>query len=788
MALTPPEAEGGEGVPDDQQPQPERPEYPEEVKRAIEHLWQRARDHIEDEIGPKLARAWRYYDGEVDFPPAYEVGKDESGRPVFHGDKTVVRECWDKVQAVLPDLARVFLASDEAVAFVPKRPDHQEYSEQATDYGNYVFRVENNGEEQLLESFIAWLVKFCAWKIYWETDTKEEHGGGRVSEMALFALQQEMEGEGSNIVSLEAVPVLETVRQIQPGQPGPDGQPGPPMPVTVPVMMYDVKIVREVKEGRICIELIPQDEFTIDPDAMSVEEALFVGQDCLRTVSSVVQMGVPFELVREKAGRSNSNDMNTEARFARRGRTNGQTFASDIGDPSLDYVRVVEAIVQIDTDGDGIAERRRVLMLGDFPEVIDIGPGDDCYFVVGSPYRRPHEPIGKGVAEEVIDLQDSKTKLARGWINNINRANTPRPAIKDSDTAAYMDLKSPLGPNGSGIVRSEDPAGLTWHVTPYFGDRMAPLLEYFENLGASRTGITPAGQGLDADILKGTTVDGTKLVANSAQTRTEYLVREYAASIMRPMFRAILKIANRYQDKATTIRLRNQWVEVDPSAWDAEMDVAIQVGLGTGTRPERMAGIMAIAAAQDKERALGSPLVGTQEVANTLRTMAELVGFKQSGKFFKEMSPEELQQAEQQAKEAQKQAMLEASQIQAAAKAQEAEAKAKVDQETVLQKARLEAQQHERDGQAAQAQAERDVQVRMADIAATERSAETKADRDLRIKLAGIAAQERATMDKQERDFALAVQELQLEAELERERMKNAAPAGNANIPGQDTE
>ena len=35
------------------------------------------------------------------------------------------------------------------------------------------------------------------------------------------------------------------------------------------------------------------------------------------------------------------------------------------------------------------------------------------------------------------------------------------------------------------------------------------------------------------------------------------------------MFRAILKIANRYQDKATTVRLRNQWVKVDPSAWDA---------------------------------------------------------------------------------------------------------------------------------------------------------------------------------------------------------------------------
>lgn len=757
------EAEGGRTASDAQATADE-----ERIKRSIQNLWQRAKDHFEYEIGPKLARAYRYYDGKVDFEPAYEVGRDETGKPVFQGNATVVREVWDKVHAVLPELARVFLSSDEAVAYTPKRPDQQPWAEQATDYANYVFKVENDGEEQLLEAFVAWLIKFCAWKVYWTTETREEHGGGRVGEAAFYQLQQQAQDPNSDIVSVEGVPVVETVQATQVG---PDGQ---PVTMAMPVLQYDVKVVREIKEGQIRIELIPQDEFVIDPDAMSVDEALFVGQDCLRTVSSVVAMGVPFDVVREKAGRSSTLDRNTAAATARRGRSNDQTFASDIGDPALDYVRVVEAVVQVDTDGDGIAERRRVLMLGDMPEVVAMSGGDDCYYIVGSPYRRPHDPIGMGVAEAVIDLQDDKTRLTRGIHNNINRANTPRQVISADDAEAYRDLKGPLGPNGSGVIRSSNPAAITFNMVPYVGDRMFPMLEYYDNLGATRTGITPAGQGLDADILKGTTVDGTKLVANSAQTRIEYLVREFAAGIMRPMFSAILKLATKYQDKATTVRIRGDWVEVDPSAWGGELDVTVQVGLGTGTRTERLAGIMAIITQQMQAmlNPATAPLVSAEEYGNALRKMVELVGFPNTQQFVKEITAEQLAQMQQQAAEQQKAQLAEQAQMAAMVEAQKAEAKARVDAEVKLQEATLADQQHARE-----------VQSKDALAAQAAAAAEAQAQRDHARALAEVAARERAALDKQLRDFELKKLELEMERSLEELRMKHQSPGGNANLP-----
>jgi hypothetical protein len=46
----------------------------------------------------------------------------------------------------------------------------------------------------------------------------------------------------------------------------------------------------------------------------------------------------------------------------------------------------------------------------------------------------------------------------------------------------------------------------------------------------------------------------------------------------------LLKLTCEYQDKPATIRLRNTWVEYDPRGWSAEMDVNINVGLGTGDK------------------------------------------------------------------------------------------------------------------------------------------------------------------------------------------------------------
>ena len=136
---------------------------------------------------------------------------------------------------------------------------------------------------------------------------------------------------------------------------------------------------------------------------------------------------------------------NDATRQARRGRINDLATSIDVPDESLRYVRYVEAIVRLDRDNDGIAERYRAVMLGETPKLISLEPGDDCYYVISSPIRRPHEPIGAGQAENLIDIQDQLTALLRGWLNGLNRANNPREVVSVDDTTAYESIQSPFG-------------------------------------------------------------------------------------------------------------------------------------------------------------------------------------------------------------------------------------------------------------------------------------------------------------------------------------------------------
>jgi len=91
------------------------------------------------------------------------------------------------------------------------------------------------------------------------------------------------------------------------------------------------------------------------------------------------------------------------------------------------------------------------------------------------------------------------------------------------------------------------------------------------------------------------------------------------------------------------IRLRNEWIPMNPAAWDTGYDVMINVALGGGDENLRMQALQVIAGKQEeiiKTVGPDNPLVNIQQYSNTLRKMTELSGFKNSEEFFKDPSKE----------------------------------------------------------------------------------------------------------------------------------------------------
>jgi len=99
----------------------------------------------------------------------------------------------------------------------------------------------------------------------------------------------------------------------------------------------------------------------------------------------------------------------------------------------------------------------------------------------------------------------------------------------------------------------------------------------------------------------------------------------------------LLKLAVQCQDKERIVRLRNKFVAVQPSMFDPMMDVSVNVGLGGGTREDKLATLTGIAAKQEAIlQTLGpsNPICTLAQYSSTLRKMAELAGFRDASQFF----------------------------------------------------------------------------------------------------------------------------------------------------------
>jgi hypothetical protein len=202
--------------------------------------------------------------------------------------------------------------------------------------------------------------------------------------------------------------------------------------------------------------------------------------------------------------------------------------------------------------------------------------------------------------------------------------------------------------NETGAIIRVRQAGAVQPLTePFVGQNAMPLLAYMDDIRAHRTGISAASQGLNPDVLQSTTKSAVDATVQGAQERIELIARLFAEKGMKRLFRGLLKMVARHQDKPRMIRLRGEWTEIDPRYWDADMDVLVNVGLGRGTDSDKMQFLMLVASKQEQviqTMGAANPLCDISQYQNTLAKICSLAGYKDGGQFFKPVDPQMIQQ------------------------------------------------------------------------------------------------------------------------------------------------
>ena len=574
------------------------------LKNEIEQ----ASGYLGGELEEERAEALDYYMGEP-------FGNEVEGQ-----SQIVMTEVQDAIESVMPSLIEIFAGGDTIAKYQPTSLEDEEFAKQATDYGHHIWWKDNDGfgitHDWIKDALIQ---KNGFVKVWWDEkdkETRETRTG-----LNTLAIQQ--------LLADSEVEVIEhTEREAEPEElaSAPDGQ------------LHDVTIKRTRKDGRVRIEAVPPEELLIRRDARSFRDDDFRFA-CHRkevTISDLLEEGFSWEEL-EDVPSGDPAELSQE-RISRYRTSRQDALDRDSLDAAMRTVWRYESYLEVDFDGDGIAELRNIVSVGPAHKILyneDVG---DQPFVSLCPIRMPHRLIGRAISDLVKDLQLISSTIMRQLLDNMYRVNNARTAINDR-----VDVDDLLVNRPGGVVRVEGREAVGDSVQPIvtqpLGAIVSPLLEEIRGIKESRVGVTRYNQGVDADSLN-KTATGINLLLGQSQKRLLLIARVFAETGFKEVFRKILKLIVEHQDAPRTIRLRNKWVDMDPRSWNSEMDVSISVGLGYGTKEAEAQGIQMVLTLMDKivlyQGGVQGPLITLKNVHHAVEKAIQAAGFKDAEPFISE--------------------------------------------------------------------------------------------------------------------------------------------------------
>jgi hypothetical protein len=359
-------------------------------------------------------------------------------------------------------------------------------------------------------------------------------------------------------------------------------------------------------------------------------------------------MGVKEKDIKEHGGDDPALEQSEEA--LARAVTEGATLGGEEGGAANGKHLYVESYAHIDFDGDGIAELRKICTLGAAHHIVMNEPVDEACFAIFCPDPEPHTMIGQSWADRLMDMQLIKSSVMRAGLDSLSASIHPRTWYVEGQA----NLADVLNPAIGAPIRMKQPGMAGEFAHTFTGKEAFPVLAYCDDVVERRTGQNKGAAGLDADALQSSTKAAVAAAVTASQAQQELLVRIFAELTLKPLFRGILKLLVKHQPRRRIVRLRNKWVEVDPRSWNADMDVQINVALGSGLVEEK---VMTLAGVAEKQAEIlqqlgpNNPIVGLKEYRDTLAQALELRGFKNSARYFKEVDQAQLDQMAKEAAE-----------------------------------------------------------------------------------------------------------------------------------------
>ena len=445
----------------------------------------------------------------------------------------------------------------------------------------------------------------------------------------------------------------------QPGMP-PPGQPGmppqqmppqqmqPPQAMGMPqeseeIEVFDLKIrtTKEILELR--LEACPPEEVLVDNDltTLNLDEADFVCHRVQKTYTQLVTEGFdPDELDEVGSGENYQwNDERTNRLFYE----DEDPDAEDEDDPSMRQFWVHECYVWFDYNGDGLGEQRRVVLIGD--RVFENEETNYQPLIAMSAILMQHKHTGMGYIDLMKDLQLLGSVLTRQLLDSIYKMNIRKKFIsEDSLTEDGATMEAMLNTQAEFVpVRGIAANAIMPDQQQSMVSEILPVLQYLDERLASRTGVTPES-GVSANDLQEVRQEVFSNVLDRASQRIEMLVRIFSETGYRQLMLKVHQLLRSHWDIARTVKLRGEWVDVDPQGWRDRTDMTVNTGLGHNTKQIQLGLLTQLLDIQKEAAAEG--LSDPAKIYNTLEKLVGAAGVGDARLYFVDPKSDEYQPPE----------------------------------------------------------------------------------------------------------------------------------------------
>jgi hypothetical protein len=407
-----------------------------------------------------------------------------------------------------------------------------------------------------------------------------------------------------------------------------------------PPVFHDVTLRSTRKLAQVRVMGVPPEEFGIERAARDIKTCNYCFHDVVtKTEAELIAEGYDKEQIQGLT----TYTATTTIESMERDTVQEHMFQQSELNPGARIVKITEHYVRLDYEGNNRPCLYQVVTGGDQGEILKrsgqpaITPFDAMPFAAATPVPMTHRFFGRSIADLVMPTQREKTAMKRGALDNMYMHNNPRVEVAEAN-AGPNTLDDLLVSRPGGVIRVKTAGGINWQEVPDVTPSIFNALQFLDVELQSRTGLTKQAQGIDANALQNQSATAVSQVFSASQMRLKLVARVLAEGV-RDIFSLVHATIRKHGQQAQTVKLQNQWINVDPRGWRTRDDMTINVGLGTGGKAQQFAQTMAIANVQKEMVAAGKTnMVGDRELYNTAAELTRIMGHKNPNRFFKDPS------------------------------------------------------------------------------------------------------------------------------------------------------